>query len=82
MCEWRERVTRPASCCVTMIEGNLANKSTQDSTGTDLAPQASGAVAVDGKRRGARAMLFGAYTFLVLWGMAYLVLFFTDRLPF
>lgn len=29
----------------------------------------------------ARALLFGAYTFLFVWGMAYLVLFFTDRLP-
>lgn len=29
----------------------------------------------------ARALLLGAYTFLFVWGMAYLVLFFTDRLP-
>ncbi len=33
-------------------------------------------------QRGQRALLFGAYTFLLIWGMAYLVLFFTDRLPF
>lgn len=32
-------------------------------------------------RSGSRAWLFGAYTFLVLWGMAFLVLYFTDRLP-
>lgn len=33
-------------------------------------------------RRGrARAFLLGAYTFLFVWAMAYLVLFFTDRLP-
>ena len=30
---------------------------------------------------GGRNWLFGAYAFLVLWGVAYLVLFFTDRLP-
>ncbi len=33
-------------------------------------------------RRASKAWLFGAYTLLTLWGMAYLVLFFTDRLPF
>lgn len=37
---------------------------------------------VETKRRGSRAWLFGAYTFLFIWGMAYLVLYFTDRLPF
>jgi len=31
------------------------------------------------KRR--KGWLFGAYTFLLLWGVAYLVLFFTNRLP-
>jgi hypothetical protein len=34
------------------------------------------------RQRGQRALLFGAYTFLLVWGMAYLVLYFTDRLPF
>ncbi len=33
-------------------------------------------------RRASKAWVFGAYTLLALWGMAYLVLFFTDRLPF
>jgi hypothetical protein len=28
-----------------------------------------------------RGWLFGAYTFLFVWGLAFLVLFFTDRLP-
>lgn len=32
--------------------------------------------------RVSRAWLVGAYAFLTLWGAAYLVLFFTDRLPF
>jgi len=43
--------------------------------------QGSRAPAIEGKRGGAKAWLLGAYTFLILWGMAYLVLFFTDRLP-
>ena len=41
----------------------------------------SNETAVGAKRRGSRVWLFGAYTFLVVWGMAYLVLYFTDRLP-
>jgi len=28
-----------------------------------------------------RAWLLGAYTFLLLWGTTFLVLYFTDRLP-
>ncbi len=39
------------------------------------------AVAVEKPRRGRVAWLFGAYTFLIVWGMAVLVLLFTDRLP-
>jgi hypothetical protein len=37
--------------------------------------------AVEKTRKGSKAWLFGAYTFLVVWGVAYLVLFFTGRLP-
>ncbi len=48
-------------------------------SGSELARQAEVAAAEDG--RGSRAWLWGAYTFLFLWGMTYLVLFFTDRLP-
>lgn len=40
------------------------------------------AVAEPVARRGAKAWLFGAYTLLTLWGLAYLLLYFTDRLPF
>ncbi len=32
-------------------------------------------------RRGSRIWLFGAYTFLLAWSAAFLVLFFTNRLP-
>jgi hypothetical protein len=32
-------------------------------------------------RTASRAWLVGAYAFLVVWGVAYLVLYFTDRLP-
>jgi len=42
----------------------------------------SRATVVEGKPRGRKAWLFGAYTFLFLWGLAYLVLLFTNRLPF
>lgn len=38
--------------------------------------------AVDESTGGSRIWLFGAYTLLVGWGLTYLVLFFTDRLPF
>lgn len=31
--------------------------------------------------RGGRAWLFGAYALLIVWGAAYLALFFTDHLP-
>ncbi len=45
-------------------------------------PSASEAeAAVDAAGKGSKAWIFGAYTFLFLWGLAYLVLFFTDRLP-
>ncbi len=44
---------------------------------TALGPDRAGGT----KRKGSRAWLFGAYTFLVVWGAAYLVLLFTNRLP-
>ncbi len=44
-------------------------------------PKAEGVAAIGTERKGSKAWLWGAYTFLILWGMAYLVLFFTDRLP-
>ena len=39
------------------------------------------AVAMSQARKGRKGWIFGAYTFLLLWGVAYLVLFFTNRLP-
>lgn len=39
------------------------------------------AVAMSQPRKGRKGWIFGAYTFLLLWGVAYLVLFFTNRLP-
>ncbi len=47
----------------------------------DLALQGHSPAPAKRQRKGAKALLFGAYTFLIVWGMAYLVLFFTDRLP-
>jgi hypothetical protein len=67
---------------VDMRERKLVNETINEDAGSDLAHQGGRAVAIEGKRRGSKAWLFGAYTFLILWGMAYLVLFFTDRLPF
>lgn len=55
---------------VAMHQSKLTDETTEH--GADSGPA----------RRVSKAWLFGAYTFLVLWGMAYLVLFFTDRLPF
>ncbi len=45
-----------------------------------LAPASDGHRVGEG-RRGSRMWLFGAYTFLVVWSAAFLVLFFTNRLP-
>jgi hypothetical protein len=67
---------------VDMHQGKLVNETTRENAEPGLAHQVGRAATIDGKRRGSKAWLFGAYTFLVLWGMAYLVLFFTDRLPF
>lgn len=67
---------------VDMHQSKLVNETTGENAEPGLAHQVGRAVAIEGKRRGSKAWLFGAYTFLVLWGMAYLVLFFTDRLPF
>lgn len=53
----------------------------EDANTPDLAPIESKSAGIEARRRGSRALLLGAYTFLILWGVAYLVLFFTDRLP-
>jgi hypothetical protein len=67
---------------VNMRQSKPVNETTGEKAGPGLARQGGRVTAIEGKRRGSKAWLFGAYTFLVLWGMAYLVLFFTDRLPF
>ncbi len=67
---------------VDMRQSKPVNETTGEKADPGLARQGGRVTAIEGKRRGSKAWLFGAYTFLVLWGMAYLVLFFTDRLPF
>jgi hypothetical protein len=67
---------------VDMHQSKLANETTKKHADPGLSHQGDRVAAIDGRRRGSKAWLYGAYTFLVLWGMAYLVLFFTDRLPF
>jgi hypothetical protein len=64
------------------LESKLTNKTVEANAGSGLAHQGGRAVPIEGERKGSRAWLYGAYTFLIVWGMAYLVLFFTDRLPF
>lgn len=49
-------------------------------TDWQLAPANDGHGVGEG-RRSSRMWLFGAYTFLVVWSAAFLVLFFTNRLP-
>jgi hypothetical protein len=41
----------------------------------------SSQVEVTETQSGSRVWLLGAYTFLMLWGTAFLALYFTDRLP-
>ncbi len=62
-----------------MEERKLPNR--QDDPESEAAPPADGIAVVEEQRKGSTAWLFGAYTFLFLWGITYLVLFFTDRLP-
>ncbi|MGD8869614.1 MAG: hypothetical protein PVI01_18490 [Gemmatimonadales bacterium] len=53
-----------------------------DGIASGLARVESQATTIEEKPRGRKGWLFGAYTFLLLWGLAYLVLLFTNRLPF
>jgi hypothetical protein len=63
-----------------MNESKLVNDLVaQDPEALELNPVEAGTGSA--KRRGSKAWLFGAYTFLFVWGMAFLVLYFTDRLP-
>jgi hypothetical protein len=65
-----------------MLERKLTDRKGRfEGSSASLAPQVSRAIPPDTPRKGYRAWLFGAYTFLVVWGTAYLVLLFTDRLP-
>jgi hypothetical protein len=53
----------------------------EDANTADLAPVEGKPAGIEARAKGSRALLVAAYTFLILWGVAYLVLFFTDRLP-
>lgn len=66
-----------------MTDRNLTNRTSvaDDDGGPAKTPSEAGAQMFEAEGSSARAWLYGAYTFLILWGMAYLVLFFTDRLP-
>jgi hypothetical protein len=49
---------------------------------SDIDPAAGADPMREAKRSGgARVWLLGAYALLIVWGAAYLALFFTDRLP-
>lgn len=47
----------------------------------DLEATAAVGEAVTGASSAGRKWILGAYALLVLWGVAYLLLFFSDRLP-
>ncbi|KPK83254.1 MAG: hypothetical protein AMS25_00545 [Gemmatimonas sp. SM23_52] len=65
-----------------MLERRITNQiMLEDANTPDLAPVEGKPAGIEARSRGSRALLLGAYTFLILWGVAYLVLFFTDRLP-
>ena len=65
-----------------MKNSRVANQMREELASGGLARVESRATVVEEKPRGRKAWLFGAYTFLFLWGLAYLVLLFTNRLPF
>jgi hypothetical protein len=69
-----------------MNKSRIANQMTDgipnSGLNSGLAQVEGQAAAVEEKPRGRKGWLFGAYTFLLLWGLAYLVLLFTNRLPF
>lgn len=73
----------PRNIGTKMTESKSANQKTFGTRKARETASADSRVAVvENTRRGSKAWLFGAYTFLLLWGVAYLVLFFTNRLPF
>lgn len=65
-----------------MKKSVLANQMSDGIASSGLARVESQATAVEEKPRGRKGWLLGAYTFLLLWGLAFLVLLFTNRLPF
>lgn len=72
--------SRPQTRHLAMSESKTTNDFVvQDTEALELNTVEAGASST--KRRGSKAWLFGAYTFLFVWGMAFLVLYFTDRLP-
>jgi hypothetical protein len=65
-----------------MKKSKIANQMREELASGGLARVESRATVVEEKPKGRKGWLFGAYTFLFLWGLAYLVLLFTNRLPF
>ena len=65
-----------------MKKSRISNQIREEIASGGLARVESRTTVVEDKPRGRKAWLFGAYTFLILWGLAYLVLLFTNRLPF
>jgi hypothetical protein len=65
-----------------MKKRRIANQTIEDVKSGAVARVETRVAVVEEKPKGSRAWLFGAYTFLLLWGIAYLVLLFTNRLPF
>lgn len=65
-----------------MLERKIADRIAREEAKTlELTGVEAGSAGVPGKRGRSRVWLLGAYTFLIAWGVAYLVLYFTDRLP-
>lgn len=65
-----------------MKKRSVANQTRDGIASSGAGRVESQATTVEEKPRGRKGWLFGAYTFLLLWGLAYLVLLFTNRLPF
>ncbi|UCF18275.1 MAG: hypothetical protein JSU87_09940 [Gemmatimonadota bacterium] len=65
-----------------MAESKQVTKSRIEAeTGTRLVARAAAAATTAERRGSHKVWLFGAYTLLLVWGVAYLVLLFTDKLP-
>lgn len=78
---WRETSGPPGSGAE-MKKSRITNQVGDGIPSGGLARVESRATTIEEKPRGRKGWLFGAYTFLLLWGLAFLVLLFTNRLPF